>query len=134
MNILLDTHIAIWAISNHPNLSNKACDLITNYNNNIYYSSVSVWEVLLKCNSPKNNLRLTADDFVDYCDKAGYYQLNMVSKHVIEAQKLYESNGDNKHKDPFDRMLLAQAKAENYVLLTHDQSFLLYNEKCVIKV
>ena len=134
MNVLLDTHIVLWAISNHPNLSKKARELIMNPDNNIYYSSVSTWEVLLKCDSPKNNLKLTAEEFEDYCVKAGYYQLNMLSKHVIEAQKLHVAGNEKKHKDPFDRMLLAQAKSENFVFVTHDQSFLLYNEKCVIKV
>ena len=48
MNILLDTHMAIWAISNHPNLSQKARAMISDPDNTIYFSSVSVWEVLLK--------------------------------------------------------------------------------------
>lgn len=51
MNILLDTHIAIWAISNHPSLSKKARKLISDPDNTIYFSSVSVWEVLLKHDS-----------------------------------------------------------------------------------
>lgn len=134
MNILLDTHIAIWAISNHRNLPDKARELISDPDNNIYFSSVSTWEVLLKLDSPKNNLTLTPEEFVEYCEESGYYQLNMKSKHVLEAAALVISNVDKEHRDPFDRILLAQAKAENYSFLTHDSRLLLYNESCVIKV
>ena len=134
MNILLDTHIAIWAISNHRNLPDKARELISDPDNNIYFSSVSTWEVLLKRDSPKNNLTLTPEEFVEYCEESGYYQLNMKSKHVLEAAALVISNVDKEHRDPFDRILLAQAKAENYSFLTHDSRLLLYNESCVIKV
>ena len=134
MNILLDTHIAIWAISNHRNLPDKARELISDPNNNIYFSSVSTWEVLLKRDSPKNNLTLTPEEFVEYCEESGYYQLNMKSKHVLEAAALDISNVDKEHRDPFDRILLAQAKAENYSFLTHDSRLPLYNESCVIKV
>ena len=134
MNILLDTHIAIWAISNHRNLPDKARELISDPDNNIYFSSVSTWEVLLKRDSPKNNLTLTPEEFVEYCEESGYYQLNMKSKHVLETAALDISNVDKEHRDPFDRVLLAQAKAENYSFLTHDSRLPLYNESCVIKV
>ncbi len=134
MNILLDTHIAIWAISNHRNLAAKARHLISDPDNTIYFSSVSVWEVLLKHDSPKNNLSLTPEEFVGYCEKSGYYQLNMKSKHVLTAAALDLSEVDKEHRDPFDRLLLAQAKTENFSFLTHDDRLPLYNESCVIKV
>ena len=134
MNILLDTHIAIWAISNHKNLAAKARDMISDPDNTIYFSSVSVWEVLLKADSPKNNLNLTPEDFVGYCEESGYYQLNMKSKHVLTAATLDMSKVDKEHRDPFDRLLLAQAKAENFSFLTHDYRLSMYNESCVIKV
>lgn len=134
MNVLLDTHIAIWAINNHKNLATKARNLISDPDNTIYFSSVSVWEVLLKHDSPKNNLTLTPEEFVEYCEESGYYQLNMKSKHVLTAAALDISTVDKEHRDPFDRLLLAQAKAENFSFLTHDYRLPLYNESCVIKV
>lgn len=132
MNILLDTHIAIWAISNHPNLSEKARKLISDPDNTIYFSSVSVWEVLLKHDSPKNNLTLTPDQFVGYCEESGYYQLHMSARHVMAASSLDLSKVDREHRDPFNRILLSQAKSENYSFLTHDPRIPLYNEKCTI--
>ena len=134
MNILLDTHIAIWAISNHRNLVARARDLISDPDNTIYFSSISVWEVLLKRDSPKSNLTLTPEDFVEYCEESGYYQLHMKSKHVLTAATLDISSVDKEHRDPFDRLLLAQAKAENFTFLTHDYRLSMYNESCVIKV
>lgn len=132
MNILLDTHIAIWAISNHPALSQKARELISDPDNTIYFSSVSVWEVLLKHDSPKNNLTLTPAQFIKYCEEAGYYQLHMTAKHVLVASELDISQVAKEHRDPFDRLLLSQAKADNYSFLTHDARLPLYNEKCTI--
>ncbi len=132
MNILLDTHIAIWAISNHPHLSQKARELISDPDNTIYFSSVSVWEVLLKHDSPKNKLTLTPGQFIEYCEESGYYQLHMSAKHVLAASSLDISKVGREHRDPFDRLLLAQAKAENCSFLTHDARLPLYNEKCTI--
>ena len=134
MNILIDTHIAIWAIANHPNLSQKARELISDPDNNIYFSSVSVWEVLLKHDSPKNNLTLTPEQFVEYCAESGFYQLHLSTIHVLAASSIDISKVDKEHRDPFDRLLLAQAKAENYSFLTHDARIPLYKEKCAIMV
>ena len=134
MNILIDTHIAIWAIANHPNLSQKARELISDADNTIYFSSISVWEVLLKHDSPKNNLTLTPEQFVEYCSESGFYQLPLSTKHVLVASSLDISKVDKVHRDPFDRLLLSQAKAENYSFLTHDPRIPLYKEKCTIMV
>ena len=134
MNILLDTHIAIWAIANHPNLSVKARELISDPDNTIYFSAISVWEVLLKHDSPKNNLTLTPEQFAEYCEESGFYQLHLSTKHVLTASSLDISKVDKEHRDPFDRLLLSQAKAENYSFLTHDTRIPLYGEKCTIMV
>ncbi|MBO7649514.1 MAG: type II toxin-antitoxin system VapC family toxin [Lachnospiraceae bacterium] len=134
MNILLDTHIALWAISDSPKLSDKARAMITDPDNTVYYSSVSTWEVLLKCASFRNNLSLTASDFISYCDESGYIPLPLKNEHVAGAAQLNTEQADKIHNDPFDRMLLSQAKSENFSFLTHDEKLSLYNEKCVVMV
>jgi PIN domain nuclease of toxin-antitoxin system len=131
MNILLDTHLALWALTDHPMLSSVARQFIVDPDNTVYYSSVSAWEVLLKHDSPRNNLSLTPDEFINYCDASGYVPLNMKPKHVLEASRLNIAEVDKLHSDPFDRLLLSQAKSENLLLLTHDEKFCLYKEKCV---
>ncbi len=134
MNILLDTHIALWALSDDPRLSDKARDLLTDPDNNIYFSSVSVWEILLKTSTPGNNLKLSPEEFIKYCEESGYFSLNMTTQHIVEASKLNTSDAEEQgHKDPFDRLLIAQAKSENYSFLTHDSKLKLYHEKVVIE-
>jgi PIN domain nuclease of toxin-antitoxin system len=134
MNILLDTHVALWALTDHPKLSKEARGFITDPDNTIYYSAVSAWEVLLKHDSPKNNLTLTPEEFIAYCEDAGFIELNMKPKHIVTASKLDTSGVDKRHSDPFDRLLLSQAKSENFTFLTHDEKIPLYKEKCVIMI
>lgn len=130
MNILLDTHMAIWALLDSPKMTNKAKQLITDPDNTIYYSVVSVWEVLLKHSGHPNNMDLSAEVFSDSCKDAGFIPLALLDKHVITAGRFpLEVEG---HKDPFDRLLLAQAKTENMSFLTHDRRLSNYPEKCII--
>ena len=134
MNLLLDTHIALWALTDHPKLSGVARELIMDPDNTIYYSSVSVWEVLLKNDSASNNLSLTPEDFVQYCEEAGFFPLALKPKHIIAASKLDTAEIDKRHRDPFDRILLSQAKAEDYSFVTRDEKLPLYHEKCILSV
>lgn len=135
MNLLLDTHIALWSLGDSPKLPAKARELIIDPDNTVYYSVVSTWEVLMKHDAPNTNLSLTAPDFVKYCEEAGYYQLNITNKHVLTASQLNTTQAEkHNHKDPFDRLLLAQAKSENFSLITHDSKIDYYDEKCIVKV
>ena len=131
MNILLDTHIAVWAVTDDPRLSQEARELICAPDNTIYYSSVSAWEVLLKHDSPHSNLNFTPEEFIEACEDSGYIALNMKSEHVVTASSLDVTNIEKRHRDPFDRLLLSQAKSEHFTFLTHDEKLPLYNEKCV---
>ena len=134
MNILLDTHIALWALNDDPALSEKARTLISDPDNTVYYSTVSTWEILLKHERQPDNVELSASDFVGYCREAGFIPLGLYDKH-IEAVATLKLPGDApKHNDPFDRLLLAQAKAENLSFLTHDAKIPYYNERCIISV
>jgi PIN domain nuclease of toxin-antitoxin system len=89
----------------------------------------------MKHNALHSNLSITAPEFIQYCEEAGYFQLNMSSRHVAEAARLDTAEAESHgHRDPFDRLLVAQAKAENYSFITHDSKIDYYNEKCIIKV
>ena len=134
MNLLLDTHIALWAISGDPRLSKKAENLISDPDNAVYFSSVSVWEVLLKHELPHSNLTISPSDFIQYCEESGYYPLSMSVQHIRMAETLDIPDMEKKHTDPFDRLLIAQAKTENFSLITHDDKIPLYGEKCIISV
>ena len=134
MNLLLDTHIAIWALNNDPRLSRKARKLLLDAGNTVYYSTVSVWEVLLKHARNPITLELSAANFSNYCKLAGYYPLSISDKHILAVETLQRPTNIQEHNDPFDRLLLAQAKVEHLSFLTHDSLILGYAEKCILPV
>ena len=134
MNLLLDTHIAIWALNDDPALSEKARELILDPDNTIYYSSVSVWEVLLKHERHPDNIPFDEKDFSEGCREAGFVPLSLVEKHVLAVHTLSRPADSKEHNDPFDRLLLAQAKVENLSFLTHDELIPGYTEACIVSV
>jgi len=134
MNLLLDTHIAIWALNDDPALSQKARELILDPDNAIYYSTVSVWEVLLKHERRPDRIPFDAADFSRACAEAGFIPLPLLDRHILAVPGLARPADAPPHNDPFDRLLLAQAKAERLRFLTHDARIPMYGEKCVIPV
>ena len=134
MNLLLDTHIAIWALNDDPALSTKARDLILDPDNAIYYSTVSVWEVMLKHARRPQEIPFDEMDFSQACREAGFIPLNLSDKHVLGVRSPTRLEDAKAHNDPFDRLLLSQAKVENMSFLTHDELIPGYREKCVISV
>ena len=116
MNVLIDTHIALWAITNNKQLTKKAREIILSSENSIYVSAVSAWEVDMKTKSKKNNLTLSTKRFVEMCEQAGYLASPIKWEYIYRANELeWEGEGDE-HLDPWDRILLAQAIAENMML------------------
>ena len=134
MNLLLDTHIAIWALNDDPALSEKARELILDPDNTIYYSTVSVWEVLLKHSRRPVSIPFDEKDFSKGCQEAGFVPLALTDKHILAVSSLSRPGDVKEHNDPFDRLLLAQAKVQNMSFLTHDELIPDYEEKCVIPV
>lgn len=134
MNILLDTHELIWALNDDPQLSKQAQDYILDPDNDIYYSTVSIWEVAIKHAIHPDNITFTGDELAKYCAEAGFFNLPVYDKHVFAMETLKRPDDAPKHNDPFDRLLIGQAKAENMTFLTHDSLIPYYNEKCVISV
>ena len=134
MNLLLDTHIAVWALNDDPALSAKARDLILDSDNIIYYSAVSVWDVMLKHARRPESIPFNEQDFSESCKEAGFIPLGLADKHVLAVSTLTRPADCKAHNDPFDRLLLAQAKVENFSFLTHDELIPDYREKCIIPV
>ena len=119
MNILLDTHIAIWSMVDHSKLTKDCIDDITNLNNNIYVSLISVWEVAIK-NAKHGYQEMPIDEslFVKYCEELEFSILPIKTKHILNIRNITLKNENSSHKDPFDKMLIAQAKTEGMILLT----------------
>ena len=132
--MLLDTHIVLWTLYNVENLTDKAIDVIQNPDNIVFYSAVSTWEVLLKHIRHPEDPYYDLKRFLDGCSCLGFVSLRLDDKHVRTVETLSLSDGAPEHKDPFDKLLLAQAKAENIMFLTHDSRMSFYNEPCVICV
>jgi PIN domain nuclease of toxin-antitoxin system len=130
MNILLDTHILLWVLTGSDKLPQKAIDIISDGNNEIYYSIASVWEVEIKNSIGK--MPISGEELVDYCRQAGFKLLEIKELHVFRLKTLNRDETAPKHNDPFDRIMLAQAKTENYKFITHDTLISQYNEPCII--
>ncbi len=131
MNLLLDTHIAVWALNDDPALSEKARALILDPDNTIYYSTVSVWEVLLKHQRHPENIPFDEAAFSEGCREAGFVPLGLADKHILAVHSLQRPENAPARSDPFDRLLLAQAKSERGILLSHDRNFSNYQEDCL---
>ena len=134
MNILLDTHILIWALNDDPKLPEKAKDMILDSDNAVYYSVISIWETAIKHANHPEEVTFTGKELSSYCQDAGFLPLEMRDKHVFALETLVREEHAPPHHDPFDRMLVAQAKVENMSFLTHDTLIPYYNEKCIISV
>lgn len=134
MNILLDTHILIWALNEDPRLPDRAKEMILDEGNAIYYSTVSIWEVAIKHAIHPEDVEFTGKELAGFCQEAGFLPVEMRDRHVFALETITRVEGAPPHHDPFDRMLIAQAKAENMSFLTHDSMLPYYNENCIIPV
>lgn len=134
MRILLDTHIALWAIADTAKLSEKVINLLEDESNEVYYSVASVWEVAIKHKIKPEDMPVSEEEFVDLCENTGFIRLSIENKHIFLIKSLSRIKNAPKHKDPFDRMLLAQAKYEGLKLITNDSQFPYYGESCVLSM
>ena len=134
MNLLLDTHIIIWALCDDPRLPDAARKLILDPDNSIYYSAASVWEVSIKHSLHPEHVDFSGLELSVQCEEAGFLPLDIKERHVIALEDLEAPGQPPVHKDPFDRILIAQAKSERMKLLTHDSHIRQYPEKCVLWV
>lgn len=102
--------------------------------NDIYYSSASVWETTVKYMAKLDKIRISGSKLSDLCRKMGYQMLPITDKHVKALETLAYHNQNQVHNDPFDRIMIAQAKADGLKFVTHDSKIPFYEESCVICV
>ena len=91
-------------------------------------------EVAIKHMIKPENMPVSEEDFVRLCQDTGFTRLPIEAGHIFLLKTLSRPNDAPKPNDPFDRLLIAQAKYENLVLLTHNSQFSYYGEKCVMSV
>lgn len=119
MNILLDTHVLIWALENNPTLSDLSRNSIINGSNLVFVSSVSVWEIGIKRSLGKLD---APDNLLEEIEIHRFSPLHVNFEHAQLASRLPDI-----HKDPFDRMLIAQAITEKLTLVTRDELITKYD-------
>ncbi len=118
MRLLLDTHIALWWVNGDSTISEKAIELIADESNLCFFSAASVWEIEIKASVGK--LSVPESFYAEICKQA-FIELPVSHAHAQTLRKLPVL-----HKDPFDRMLVAQAVVENLTLLTADRRIAQY--------
>ncbi|MBS0273654.1 MAG: type II toxin-antitoxin system VapC family toxin [Proteobacteria bacterium] len=128
MRLLLDTHIALWAITDDPKLPAKARALIADTENTVAVSAASVWEIAIKHSLGRANaMPISGTQALKYFHDAGYDLLAVTAAHAAAVERL-----KLRHADPFDRMLVAQALSEPLTLLTHDKQVADYNAAIIL--
>ncbi|HIJ97228.1 MAG TPA: type II toxin-antitoxin system VapC family toxin [Desulfuromonadales bacterium] len=116
MRLLLDTHVFLWWTDNNPALSTKVQHAISDESNDCFLSIVSCWEIAIKASLGKLNLSQSVEKFiVEQVALNGFELLPVDFRHVAAVESL-----PFHHRDPFDRLLVAQARAEGLVLVTAD--------------
>jgi len=124
MRYLLDTHVLIWFDSSPEKLSKKVLDVLLNEKNELYISHVSLWEMQIKSQLGKLTLDSSLKDLVSSQQSInGLEMLNIQAVHIyaLDTLALY-------HRDPFDRLLIAQSMIEKMVLLTADEKIHQYQK------
>ena len=113
--LLLDTHLLLWAAILPERLSQKASQLMSDAGNTLYFSPASIWEISIKLSRPRDDLSIDVQEWRAGLLDNGYQELVINSLHAMSVRNLPDI-----HKDPFDRLLLAQAMREDLTLVTSD--------------
>ena len=127
MRCLLDTHVVIWAMVGSEKLSGKARSILQDPSNIFYVSSASLWEVSIKHSAKPEDIPVTTEQVIRFCQDSGIVELPVRFGHAQRVSMLPAY-----HNDPFDRMLVAQASAEGFSLLSHDHRLPPYGDFVIL--
>ena len=116
MKLLFDTHAFLFAISNPELLSSRARDLLSDPSNERWVSAVCIWEIAIKIQIGKLELPSDRQYYHHHIRQLGAHPLPVELRHALAVLELPPL-----HKDPFDRLLVAQAREEGFTLLTRDE-------------
>jgi PIN domain nuclease of toxin-antitoxin system len=129
VRLLLDTHIALWAITEDPRLSPKARELIVDPANDVCISAATVWEIAIKhalARGRPNDMPISGADALRYFREAGYTPIEISAADAAAVETL-----PILHADPFDRLLIAQALTVPFRLMTHDPKVATYSQSII---
>lgn len=123
MKLLLDTHILLWVAGQPEKLTESAHTLLTTPENSLFFSAASIWEIVIKLGLGREDFKVDPYRLRKMLAVNGYTELPVTAEHALRVDSLPPL-----HKDPFDRLLLAQARSEGMLFLTHDASVAQYQE------
>ncbi len=115
MQLLVDTHLLLWSVAASKKLPPTAREMLTDPANDVFYSAASVWEIAVKSGLGRDDFQVDMPSLLQAFVTAGFVELAITSTHAARATSLPDL-----HKDPFDRLLVAQALSEPALLLTND--------------
>lgn len=127
MNLLLDTHVALWAITDSPRLSEKAREPILSPRATIWISAATIWEITIKHGLARGEMPVSGEDSIRHFRSAGFEFLSIEPEHAAAVEGLPKH-----HQDPFDRLLVAQALVEPMRLITHDTAVARYSDTILL--
>jgi PIN domain nuclease of toxin-antitoxin system len=122
MQLLLDTHVALWALADDPRLPARGRALIGDPRNLVTVSAASVWEISIKHSLQRGDMPVSGEQALRWFREAGFALLPITPEHAAAVEQL-----PRLHADPFDRLLVAQALSEPLHLLTHDAAVARYS-------
>jgi PIN domain nuclease of toxin-antitoxin system len=125
MRLLMDTNVVIRLVSG--TLSEDAADMLEDTGNMLYYSAVNIWEIVTKQQLGKLNIPVSAGIIRQHLDERGCRELAITARHALAMATLASVN-----KDPFDRMLVAQAVTEGLTLITTDSLLAHYTSEVMV--
>jgi PIN domain nuclease of toxin-antitoxin system len=121
MKLLLDTHILLWSANDDVRLTGAAKALLENDSNMLHFSTVSLWEIVIKHSLKRSDFEVNPRTLVRRLLEYGYQELKITHDHALAVLEL-----EPIHKDPFDRLLIVQAASEGITLLTADTTVAKY--------
>lgn len=123
MRILLDTHVLLWAVGDSDRLPETTRRWLEDSNNEIFFSAASFWEIAIKAALGRADFQIDLAQILDVMPETGFSELLVSAQHAVEVHRLPPI-----HKDPFDRLLVAQSKVEPMLLLTNDELLVQYSD------
>ena len=119
VNYLIDTHVLLWWVFDDPKLCSTSRDILKNPNHTIYVSSASAWEIATKYRIGKMpEAEELLNNYESLLEQMGFNELLISTAHALRAGQL-----PIEHRDPFDRILMAQAELESIPIITYDKAF-----------
>jgi PIN domain nuclease of toxin-antitoxin system len=121
MRLLLDTHILLWAVGMSNRLSAATRQMLETPDNEVYYSAANLWEIAIKSSSRRTDFQIDPEQLLAALPTMGLTELPITARHAAAVARLPPL-----HRDPFDRLLIAQSQVEPMILLTNDEWLVQY--------